>query len=41
MCKEHPPHLDKWPWVAVLNPNPNEQLQVRDHALPYGNPRRC
>lgn len=29
MCEEHPAHLDRWPWVAVLNPNPNEQLQVR------------
>lgn len=29
LCEEHPPHLDKWPWVAVLNPNPEEQLQVR------------
>ena len=28
-CEEHIAHQDKWPWVAVLNPNPNEQLQVR------------
>lgn len=27
MCEEHPAHLDKWPWVAVLNPNKNEQIQ--------------
>ena len=29
LCQEHPEHLDKWPWVAVLNPNPEEQKQVR------------
>jgi hypothetical protein len=28
LCEEHPPHMDKWVWVAVLNPNPNEQEQV-------------
>ena len=29
LCEEHPPHLDKWKWVAVLNPNREEQEQVR------------
>ncbi len=29
MCRKHPQHLKKWPWVAVLNPNPNEQKDVR------------
>jgi hypothetical protein len=28
LCQDHAPHLDKWPWVAVLNPNPEETLQV-------------
>lgn len=27
-CAEHPAHLKKWPWTAVLNPNPEEQEQV-------------
>jgi hypothetical protein len=31
MCEEHPVHRVKWPWVAVLNPNPEEQEQVRHH----------
>ena len=29
LCKEHPKHMKSWPWVAVLNPNPEEQQQVR------------
>jgi hypothetical protein len=32
-CTDHPPHLDKWPWVAVLNPNKEEQEQVRRRCL--------
>jgi hypothetical protein len=28
-CEKHPPHMDKWPWVAVVNPNHEEQTQVR------------
>ena len=38
LCEEHPAHQDKWPWVAVLNPNPNEQLQVRFPLRPCRKP---
>ena len=34
LCAEHPRHIDKWPWVAVLNPNAEEQLQVRGRLCP-------
>ena len=34
LCEDHAAHLDKWIWVAVLNPNPNEQEKVRLHPLP-------
>lgn len=29
LCMDHELHQDKWDWVAVLNPNPNEQQEVR------------
>jgi hypothetical protein len=31
-CTDTPEHMHEWPWVAVLNPNPNEQKQVSPHA---------
>lgn len=27
LCKEHPKHMMKWVWVAVVNPNSEEQQQ--------------
>ena len=27
LCEDHAAHLDRWTWVAVLNPNQNEQEQ--------------
>jgi hypothetical protein len=33
LCEDHPSHVDKWTWVAVLNPTAEEQTQVREALL--------
>jgi hypothetical protein len=34
-CEKHDLHMHKWPWVAVVNPNPEEQQQVRLPINPH------